>query len=399
MRGTILLPGDKSISHRVALVASIADDVCHIRNFNTGTDCSATLDCLQQLGISIGKAPGEALEIQTVPLRPSDKPLDCGNSATTMRILTGLLAGQNVPAELTGDASLLRRPMRRLVDPLREMGAVIQLRDNDFAPILLQEGSKHGLEYQMPVRSAQIKSAILFAGLKYGNTRVIESIPTRDHTERLLDYLNLSAGPGHSHVPDGFQYNVPGDISAAAFFVVGALLQKNSEIFLPNTLINAQRIAYLVKLKEAGAQIDISNEKIMHNEPVGDIRVRNSGPLRSIKIEPEEVAALIDEIPALSLIGVVSGFQVSGASELRLKESDRIHAMVSNFLSLGVRAEEWEDGYRVEPGRLRNGIATTFGDHRIAMTFAVAGLPVDDPNCVKISFPGFFRTLQSVHQD
>jgi 3-phosphoshikimate 1-carboxyvinyltransferase len=389
MKGTIDLPGDKSISHRVAMLAAIARGKCRIENFNTGADCLSTLNCLRSLGIS---AEGN-LVIEPAPFRTPDQPLDCGNSGSTIRMLTGLLAGRNVPATLIGDVSLLRRPMRRLAEPLRQMGAVIELRDEEFAPVLLREGVKHSIQYTMPAASAQVKSALLFAGLDLPGMRIREPYPTRDHTERLFEYLELHKRP---LVVPSFEYAVPGDASSAAFFVAGALLKEGSDITIRNVLANPHRTGYLRKLYQSGAQIEVKNRRLQQNELVADICVRSGSTLHPIRIEPEEVPSLIDEIPVLSLLGTMGGFHVSGAMDLRQKESDRIEAMVSNLQALGIKTEETEDGYSVYPGGLKQGIITTYGDHRIAMTFAVAGMEIDDPDCIKVSFPEFFSLLNSV---
>lgn len=385
----ISLPGDKSISHRVALLASIAEGPCTIENFNTGSDCASTLSCLKQLGVEIAGN----LTITPHPLTPPPQPLDCGNSGSTIRMLTGILAGQGVSAALTGDESLLRRPMGRLAEPLRKMGATIDLRSDNFAPIMLRDGVKQPIQYTMPVPSAQVKSAILFAGLKYPGTTVHEPVKSRDHTERLLDFLRTTAG---NIVIPPFQYVVPGDPSSAAFLAVAALLGGEPEITIVNLLVNPFRTAYFNKLQNAGARIELTNLRVLQNEPVADVTfVRGdlSGP---IVVGPDEVPSLIDEIPALAILGTVCGFQISGAGELRYKESDRIHALVSNFKALGLDAEEQGDGFLVRPGKFKKGIAQTYGDHRVAMAFAAAGLEIDDTDCVKISFPEFFELLKAV---
>ncbi len=402
MKGAVSLPGDKSLSHRVAMLAALANGPCRILNYNRGADCESTLSCLRQLGVVISAAPASAdsghqsgnddLVISSSSLVPSEKPLDCGNSGSTMRMLTGLLAGQDLPAVLIGDLSLIRRPMMRLAEPLRLMGVVLSLRDEEFAPIVLQEGAKQPVVYRMPVPSAQVKSAILFAGIRLPGTRVSEPVPTRDHTERLFEHLKIQPGRPVS----AFEYDVPGDPSAAAFFVVGALLQPDSELTFPGLLMNPHRVAFLRKIQQSGAPIEIRNRRMIQNELVADVRVRSGKLTAPIRITPEEVPSLVDEIPALSLLGTVCGFEVSGASELRFKECDRIEAMVTNLDSMSVRVDESEDGYRVWPGRMEETVARTFGDHRIAMTFAVAGIEVDDPDCVRVSFPNFFSILESV---
>lgn len=388
MRGTIKLPGDKSISHRVSMLAAIAKGQSRFTNFNSGADCASTLQCLSQLGISVEREGGNVAVHSAPMVTPSD-PLDCGNSGSTIRMLTGLLAGQNVAATLTGDSSLRKRPMRRLAEPLRQMGADVQLSDNEYAPIVLGRGADRAIQYHMPMSSAQVKSAILLAGIRFPETRVFEPIPSRDHTERLLAHLGFQPSTPIA----GFTYDVPADPSSAAFFAVGALLHPGSDITFRELLMNPFRIAFLRKLQQAGARLDIANERTLQNEPVADVRVQYEARLNPIVVEPAEVPSLIDEIPVLSLLGSACGFSVSGARELRFKESDRIHAMVSNIVAMGGSAAETPDGYSVQPGTLSSIKATTFGDHRIAMTFAIAGMELDDPGCIAISFPEFFEIL------
>jgi 3-phosphoshikimate 1-carboxyvinyltransferase len=387
MQGVLDLPGDKSLSHRVAMLAAVASGLSRIKNFNTGADCASTLQCLRDLGILIE----ENLTIRPATLHNPIRPLDCGNSGSTLRMLLGLLAGQNVHAVLSGDDSLSRRPMRRVADPLRQMGAVMHLRQDEYPPVHLEEGVKHGIEYRMPLSSAQVKTAILFAGLRFPQTRVIETRPSRDHTERMLAYLKFDGREIR-----GFEYDIPADPSAAAFFVVGALLRKESDLLIRRVLLNPFRIAYIRVLQKAGARIEIIHEEMVQNEPVGDIRVRTSKILAPIRITAEEVPSVIDEIPALSILGTKWGFEVSGASELRTKESDRIRAMVSNFEALKIPVREHADGYEVQPGKFKSGTAKSFGDHRIAMAFACAGIEIDQPECVRISLPEFFPLLKKL---
>jgi 3-phosphoshikimate 1-carboxyvinyltransferase len=389
MAKSIDLPGDKSISHRVAMIASLADNVCSIQNYNSGADCLSTLHCLQQLGTEVEGT----LTINPHPFKIPDRDLDCGNSGSTIRMLTGLLAGQQISARLTGDSSLLNRPMKRIADPLREMGAVIELTEHNYPPIHLFEGVKHTIEYTMPVSSAQVKTAIMFAGLRFEGTRVIEPVPSRDHTERLFEHLQIQPGPAVK-IPS-FSYNVPGDPSSAAFLIVGALLH-NRELILWNVLLNEHRIGFLDVLRRAGAPVSIVEERIQQNEHVGEIQVKQGGLKERIVIKADEVSGLIDEIPALTMAGLSNGFEVHGANELRIKESDRIHSMVYNLQNAGLMVREWEDGYSLETGSPRLEAAKTFGDHRIAMAFAAAGIPIDNKECVNISFPEFFDLLKKI---
>jgi 3-phosphoshikimate 1-carboxyvinyltransferase len=388
MKGTLDLPGDKSLSHRVAMFAALATGSCRVQNYNTGADCGSTLNCLKELGVSMS---GELTITPPHQLQTPSRILDCGNSGSTIRFLHGLLAGQNIQATLTGDESLRRRPMKRVADPLRQMGAVIHLTQEDFPPVRIEEGVKHAIEYKMPISSAQVKTALIFAGLNHPGMRIIEPIPSRDHTERMLQFFEIKNGK-----ISPFNYHVPADPSAASFFVVAALFRGNSELHIRNVLINPFRIAYIGILRNAGAEIRIENTRDFQNEPVADIHVFGSADLKPIRITAEEVPSVIDEIPALSILGTKCGFEVSGAGELRTKESDRIHSMVSNFEKLGISVQENKDGFAVSPGNFKKGVAKTFGDHRVAMAFAAAAVEIDDPNCVKISLPEFFPLLRNL---
>jgi 3-phosphoshikimate 1-carboxyvinyltransferase len=382
------LPGEKSISHRIAMLAALADNACSFTNFNTGADCYSTLACLKALG-----ADATPTGVRPHHLHPPHEPLDCGNSGSTIRMLTGLLAGQQIPATFVGESSLMKRPMKRIAEPLRQMGAVIELQNDEYAPIELREGTKHSIEYSSPVSSAQIKTAVLFAGLKFANTRVIESLPSRDHTERLFEHLQIEAGPSVK-IP-AFSYMVPGDPSSAVFLIVAALLNK-TEVLFRNILLNQHRIGFLRVLERAGASLKIVEEWIQQNELVGDIQVHTDGINDPIIIQADEVSGLIDEIPALTVAGMMHGIEVHGAKELRFKESDRIKAMTSNLRLLGLEVDEWDDGYCVHPGKTRSANLRTYGDHRIAMAFSAAGFSVDDPECATISFPEFYDLLNKI---
>ena len=389
MAKSIEPPGDKSISHRVAMLAALSDNVCSIHNFNTGADCISTLNCLKDLGIEIQNSS----TIKPHPFRAPIRPLDCGNSGSTIRMLTGLLAGQQISAQLSGDLSLLSRPMKRVADPLREMGAVIELSNSEYPPINLVEGSKRAIQYTMPVSSAQVKTAVIFAGLRLEGTSVIELVPSRDHTERLLQHLQIEPGPD-VRVP-AFSYDVPGDPSSAAFLIVAALIH-NKELTIRNILLNPFRIGFLEVLQRAGAPVAIVEQRIQQNELVGEVQIRTGGLSERLVITADEITGVIDEIPALTMAGLSVGFEVHGAKELRIKESDRIQSMTSNLRALGMEVEEWEDGYRMKSGKPAFGTAKTFGDHRIAMAFASAGIAIDDPECVSISFPEFFDLVKQI---
>ncbi len=388
---TIVLPGDKSISHRIAMLAAVSDGPCRFRNFNTGADCESTLACLQSLGAKVDRGP----EVRIVPatLHSPSTPLDCGNSGSTIRMLCGLLAGWGIPAVLTGDDSLRKRPMRRVADPLREMGAVIDLYEGEFAPIVLRSGARAPIHYAMQVSSAQVKSAVLFAGLRFPGTTVTERLPSRDHTERLFSYLHLQ--PAQDIRIPAFEYDVPGDPSSAAFFVVACLMQQGAEMELPAILMNPHRTGFLRVLQRVGAIVAHRNDRMVQNEPVADLRVTSAAALSPIVVSPDEVPSLIDEIPALAVLGTTCGFEVTGAAELRHKETDRITALAQNLRSLGITVHEAPDGLRVEKGRMQPAIVRSYGDHRIAMAFAAAGMEIDDSSCVRISFPEFFDLLRS----
>ncbi len=416
--GRITLPGDKSISHRAALIAALASDSSEIRNFSTAEDCASTLSCLQQLGVSLEFSEGVVRFRGDQRPKAPDKPLDCGNSGSTIRILAGILAGQNFSAELIGDKSLSSRPMRRIIEPLELMGAKIE--STDGKPPLKIYGSNQlaPITYQLPVASAQVKSAILFAALfANGRTTVIEKSPTRDHTERMFsgfgvpvttnDDLSITIdGPARF---TGGGITIPGDISSAAYFVAAAMLLPGSELTIEAIGLNPTRAAFLKVLKSWGAEISTSDLRSERNEPVGTINVR--GGLRSTPRDEDRILSgamipsLIDELPLLAVVGtqVPGGIQIRDAEELRLKESDRLLATAENLRAMGAAVEEFDDGIAVSgPTELRGATIDSFGDHRIAMAFSVAALIADretqilDSECVAISFPEFFGLLDTL---
>lgn len=414
--GTIVLPGDKSISHRAAMIAAIAQGTTRIRNYSPSEDCSATLRCLSALGVRI-EAGGADVIIHgagRAALRSPAGPLDCGNSGTTMRLLAGILAGQPFECVLTGDDSLSRRPMQRIVEPLEAMGAAIEA--NGGRPPLTIRGRSQlaAISYNIPVASAQVKSCVLLAGLfADGIVTVSEPAVTRDHTERMLQWFggSLTAGQDHISISNeselvGREIHVPGDISAAAFFMAAAACLEGSDIDLPDVGINPTRSAILDVLGEIGADVTIGNRREINCEPVADVRVR--GGLRQrderLVIADDRTTALIDELPVLAVLGtqLSAGIEVRDAAELRVKESDRIAGLVTNLRSMGGDVTEIEDGFRVERSRLRGTRVDSFGDHRMAMALAVAALiadgetEIDRAECVDISFPGFFDVLESV---
>jgi 3-phosphoshikimate 1-carboxyvinyltransferase len=416
--GRLRLPGDKSISHRAALIAALASNSSEISNFSTAQDCASTISCLQNLGISIEHKNDKLVfaggEILTAP----DKPLDCGNSGSTLRILAGVLAGHDLTAELVGDESLSTRPMRRIIEPLELMGAKIESTEGK-APLRIR-GSKNltPITYKLPIASAQVKSAILFAGLNAdGRTTVIETSPSRDHTERLFngfgvpvttnDDLSVTLdGPARFN---GGSIAIPGDVSSAAYFVAAAMLLPESELTIEDVGLNPTRAAFLSVLNSWGADVSTGNVKSERNEPYGTIHVR--GGLTRTANEKERtlsramIPSLIDELPLLAVVGsqVSGGIRIRDASELRLKESDRLAATAQNLRAMGAEVEEFEDGLSVSgPTRLRGAQIDSRGDHRIAMAFSIAALiaecetEIDGSECVAISFPEFFPLLDSV---
>jgi 3-phosphoshikimate 1-carboxyvinyltransferase len=415
LHGVIAVPGDKSISHRAAMLAAIATGETRIANFAPGQDCRSTLDCLTAMGVPV-RHEGSDVIVQGVGktgLLPPSHPLDCGNSGTTMRLLAGILAGQNFRSVLTGDESLRKRPMGRVIDPLTTMGAAIGSEDGRAPLAITGKPPLKAIEYRTPVASAQIKSCVLLAGLYAdGDTIVIEPTPTRDHTERMLEWLGVKVKVDGTRisVSGGASLTardilVPGDISGATFFMVAAACLDGSGITLGNVGLNPLRSAICDVLQEAGADIQMSEIADVCNEPVATIRVR--GGLKDGKpvvINGARVAGLIDEVPILSVLGtrLANGIEIRDARELRVKESDRIAAIVENLKRMGGAVTEFDDGFRVQQCELKGATVDSFGDHRIAMAFAVAGLlatgetEINDADCADVSFPGFFEILGRV---
>lgn len=416
--GRLRLPGDKSISHRAALIAALASGSSEISNFSTARDCASTLGCLRDLGITI-EQNGEKLRFAgDEKLRQPSKPLDCGNSGSTLRILAGVLAGHDLTAELVGDESLSSRPMRRILEPLELMGAKIEATDGK-APLKIRgSGKPVPITYKLPVASAQVKSAILFAGLNAeGQTRVIEPSPTRDHTERLFNgfgvpvktepHLSVALnGPAHF---TGGAITIPGDVSSAAYFVAAAMLLPESQLTIDAVGLNPTRAAFLSVLTSWGADISTSDVQTERNEPYGTINVRGGVTARADNDErtlsQSMIPSLIDELPLLAVVGsqIEGGIRIRDAAELRLKESDRLAATAVNLRAMGAEVEEFEDGLSVlGPTQLHGARIDSHGDHRIAMAFAIAALVAEGETeiagseCVAISFPEFFGLLQSV---
>ena len=421
--GGLRLPGDKSISHRYALLGGIAEGETTIRNYAPGADCASTLGCLQALGVGMARrdasgASGETVEELVIEGRGPNgflapqQILDAGNSGSTIRMLSGLLAGHPFRSVITGDASLQRRPMQRVMDPLLKMGARIEARDGDLPPLTIHGAALHGIEYSLPLPSAQVKSAVLLAGLlAAGETTVGEPLATRDHTEiALLQFgAELSRGLRRATVCGGRplhgqKLEVPGDLSSAAFFLCAALLFPDSNLMLQNVGVNPTRAALLDFLTAMGGKIKVLNLGESAGELVGDIQV-SGGPLRGGRIEGGLVAGLIDEIPVLAILGTQTeeGLVVRDARELRLKETDRIATVAENLKRMGARIEVQPDGFDI-PGRqqLSGAELDSYGDHRIAMAFAVAALVaqgetlIHNSEAAVVSFPAFFEELEKV---
>jgi len=419
LKGRLTLPGDKSISHRAALIAALASGSSEIANFSTARDCASTLACLQQLGVSIERLDDGCIRFAgDQSLTAPAEPLDCGNSGSTMRILAGILAGQIFSSELIGDESLSTRPMRRIIEPLEMMGATIQSTDGK-PPLKIQGSDKLApITYELPVASAQVKSAILFAGLfARGRTTVIEKLPSRDHTERLFNGFGVPVktnadlsitidGPARFN---GGSITIPGDVSSAAYFVAAAMLLPGSELTLENIGLNPTRAAFLSVFQAWGAEISTTDLRSERNEPVGTINV--TGGLRANTGNEERTLAgsmipsLIDELPLLAVTGtqIPGGIQIRDAEELRLKESDRLQATAQNLRSMGAEVDEFDDGIAVSgPTQLRGATIDSYGDHRIAMAFSIAALiaegetEIKGSECAAISFPEFFELLDAV---
>ena len=413
VHGRLRLPGDKSISHRYALLAALADGASRVSHFAPGADCAATLACLRGLGVTV-----ERLEDTTVQiigrgprgLAPSTAALDCRNSGSTLRMLAGVVAAHRFDTTLDGDASLRRRPMGRIITPLTRMGARIDA-TADRPPLAVHGTDLHAIDYAPDVPSAQVKSAVLLAGLQAeGVTSVREPAPTRDHTERALEAFGaVISRDGLSASVQGGQRlaarhaDVPGDVSSATFWAVAAAALPGSDVTFEDVGLNPTRTALLEVLRRAGAQVDVEVTATRLQEPRGSVRVRAAHHL-PLTIEPAEVPGLIDELPALAVLGLLgAGMRVTGAGELRAKESDRITALTAGLRALGADAVELPDGFVVAPARrLPGGRPDAAGDHRLAMAFAIAALRGEGPSTivgadsVDVSYPGFFGVLRSL---
>jgi 3-phosphoshikimate 1-carboxyvinyltransferase len=419
MRGRVRSPGDKSISHRYALLAAIADGPSVIHGYSTGADCASTLRCLRALGVPIEQTKRDRqtgihldiLGLQVGGLQPPTTTLDAGNSGSTMRMLSGILAAHPFRTTITGDSSLRRRPMRRIIVPLERMGARVS--SDDGYPPLTVAGTDHlkGIDFQPEVASAQVKSAVLFAGLHAdGMTRVVEPISTRDHTERALEAFGAQIGRAGTSVAIrggqrliGGTFHVPGDISSAAFWMVAAAALPGSDVTVEHVGLNPTRTGIIEILRRMGADVKTVVEHAQAGEPIGIIHVRHAD-LAPADIAPEEVPGVIDELPVLAALATHGGeLSVRGAQELRVKESDRISALAEGLRLMGGDIEERPDGFHVRGrNRLRGGEVDAKGDHRLAMAFAIAALGASGPTVIHdagsagVSYPEFFTVLESL---
>jgi len=415
VRGEVRLPGDKSISHRYAMLAGIAAGPSRLENYSTGADCASTLACMRSLGVTWerkgGVEPAIEVEGRGLSLSAPATALDCGNSGSTMRMLSGIVAGQNFTSEMMGDASLSRRPMERVIAPLSAMGAKITSRAGR-PPLRIIGGALKAIDYKMPVASAQVKSCLLFAGLfADGETRIEEPLRTRDHGEVALRAFGARLERKGNEVRirggqklRGIEARVPGDLSSAAFFLCAAGLFPGSQLLIPHLLMNPTRARLLDVLMQMGLKIIVTALEEIHGEVVGTLQVEGA-TLKGGTIAGADSAALIDEIPVLAAIApfMENGIEVRDARELRVKESDRIAAVATNLRAMGAEVEEREDGLKIPGGQTLHGAELdSFDDHRIAMAFAVAALRaqgetlIRGAECAAISYPAFFEKLDEV---
>ncbi|MFP4081117.1 MAG: 3-phosphoshikimate 1-carboxyvinyltransferase [Candidatus Aminicenantes bacterium] len=413
-KGEIPVPGDKSISHRAAFIGSLGLGETEISNFSEAGDCLATLRCLQEIGAEIKKEKGCKVTIQGKNLygfREPEAVLEAQNSGTTARFLAGLLSGQNFFSVISGDSSLQKRPMKRVVEPLQKMGAWIDGRNGgSFLPLAVRGQRLKGIKYKIPIPSAQLKSSLILASLlAHGKSEIEESLPSRDHTERMLGYFGADIKRKNGLIEiygerrfKGQKIIIPGDFSSASFFITAAMLVENSNVVIPDVGLNPTRTGFLRIVEEMKGQISIHEEKVICGEPVGTLVV-SSSMLKGVEIKHHVIPTMIDEIPLISLLATQAKGKtvVKGASELRVKESDRIAAVVSNLRKMGVEIDEMKDGFTVEgPQKLKGASVQSFGDHRIAMAMAVAGLAaeggteIEGFSCHSVSFPHFYTSLK-----
>lgn len=410
--GSLRVPGDKSISHRYAMLAALASGRSRFENFSPGADCASTLGCVRALGSKVERDAQGAVTIDGLgsQLYSPDEPLDCGNSGSTMRMLSGIVAGQPFTSQMVGDESLSRRPMKRIIEPLTRMGAAIDFADGGCAPLRIKGTRLRGIEYQVPVASAQVKTSLLFAGLlAEGQTTVEEPSRTRDHGELALRAFGakvdrrrnaVSIQGGQTLHP--LEANIPGDISSAAFFLCAAAIFPESNLVIDNVLLNPTRSALLDVLTAMGSRISMVRVEEHHGELVGTVSlVSGAGP--PVTIAGAQTALLIDELPVLAAIApfTAGGLEVRDAGELRVKESDRLSAVTQNLQAMGAQVEQTADGWHIPGGQQLHGAdVESFGDHRIAMAFAIAALRAEgetrirDADCVAVSYPSFFEDLE-----
>lgn len=414
IHGTITVPGDKSISHRAVMLGSISRGKSTIKGFLQGEDCLSTIACFRQMGVEIQQQRDHVVIYGNGigGLREPENILDAGNSGTTMRLIAGILAGQGFLSVVTGDSSLRKRPMARITAPLRQMGAFIDGRvDGKLAPLVIRGGALKGIDYTLPVSSAQVKSAVLLAGLYAdGITRVTEPVQSRDHTERMLRAFGgiiecqaETVSVRQSHLV-GQAVEVPGDISSAAFFMVAAAVKPGSELIIKNVGLNPTRTGIIDVLKNMGADITIESIRSSGGEEIGDLHIIGR-QLQGTDINKGLLPRLIDEIPVIAIAASMAQGKttISGAEELRFKESDRITAMVTEMTKLGISVKELPDGMEIlGPNRIGGGIVESYGDHRIAMALAIGGLfsdegvSINQPQCINISFPEFESKLKEI---
>jgi 3-phosphoshikimate 1-carboxyvinyltransferase len=415
VRGSVSLPGDKSISHRYAMLAAIAEGPSRLENYSTGADCASTLGCLRSLGVKWERKENtdNVIEVQGsgLALSAPSQPLDCGNSGSTIRMLSGIVAGQKFESVMAGDESLSRRPMERVITPLTTMGARITAQ-NGRPPLLIAGSGLKGIHYRMPVASAQVKTCLLFAGLLAdGETRVEEPLRTRDHGEVALRAFGAQLERRANEVwirggqsLHGIDARVPGDLSSAAFFLCAAALFPGSQLTITSLLMNPTRARLLDILTQLGLRISVTQLEEVHGELVGTLQVEG-GKLQGATIAGADTAALIDEIPVLAAIAPYTeqGIDVRDAKELRVKESDRIASIATNLRAMGAQVEEREDGLKIPGGKTLHGAELeSFGDHRIAMAFSIAALRaqgdtlIRGSECAAISYPVFFSALESL---
>jgi 3-phosphoshikimate 1-carboxyvinyltransferase len=416
IEGTASVPGDKAISHRLAILGAVAESRTVIRNFAESADCASTLECLRRLGVSITRS-GSTVVIEGSGLDGFQKPtreLDAENSGSTVRFMSGLMAGYDFESTFVGDASLSRRPMKRVIDPIRRFGATITARDDNYLPMTIRGGTLIPIDFTMPIASAQVKTAVLFAGLHAKGTTVVhEPVQSRNHTEIALNAFGakIRVSPNRIEIEGGHplrgnEFVVPGDVSSAAFLLAAAVGVPNSTLRLTNVGLNPTRNGVISLLQQMGANVLMGKTSEVGGELIGEVTAQTSD-IQGMEIGGEWIPNVIDEIPILAVLGVRTqqGIRIRDAAELRAKESDRIQAVATNLRALGAQVEEYNDGLFV-PGRqeLKGGVVDSFGDHRIAMAFAIAGLfatapvVIKNPACVAVSFPGFFDLLNTVRR-